>query len=170
MIEALPGTYALLLRSDTPVVIQVGSLGQLVVEPGFYLYIGSALGPGGLRGRLGHHLKPVTRPHWHVDYLRQVAQVVEIRYVISGERLECAWARQLAALAEVSIPLKKFGASDCDCPAHLFYSARKNELHFSLGPPSVSNRRLLELNPLCGFDSSSRGILSPGGDDYPNNR
>jgi Uri superfamily endonuclease len=121
MIEALPGTYALLLRVDSLATIRVGSLGEMVVVPGFYVYVGSALGPGGLRGRLGHHLKPVAHPHWHVDYLRQVAGVVDVRYVVSSERMECAWARQLAVLPEVTIPLKKFGASDCDCPAHLFY-------------------------------------------------
>jgi Uri superfamily endonuclease len=122
MIDALPGTYVLVFRADFQETIRVGSLGEMSVVPGFYIYVGSALGPGGLRGRLKHHLKPIIHPHWHVDYLRQATVLVDIQYVVSEERLECAWAQQWAALAGVSIPLKKFGASDCNCPAHLFFS------------------------------------------------
>jgi Uri superfamily endonuclease len=121
MLDALPGTYALILRATEAMVIHVGALGQMAVEPGWYIYVGSALGSGGLRGRLNHHLKPVAHPHWHVDYLRQGMELVEIWYQESQERLECAWARRLLALTGVRIPLKKFGASDCGCPAHLFY-------------------------------------------------
>lgn len=76
--EKRPGTYALLLRSLASGRVAVGRHGALAVRRGWYVYVGSARGPGGLRGRLLHHLRPAGRPHWHIDYLRQQAAVREI--------------------------------------------------------------------------------------------
>jgi len=40
------------------------------LEPGVYIYVGSAWGPGGLRARLCRHLYGRRgRVHWHIDYL-----------------------------------------------------------------------------------------------------
>ena len=55
MAEAEPGTYALLLRLDKQERITVGKLGTFDFPVGYYLYVGSALGPGGLRARLARH-------------------------------------------------------------------------------------------------------------------
>jgi Uri superfamily endonuclease len=66
--ESRPGTYALLLFSTTDAVIRVGRLGDLQLQPGFYVYVGSALGLGGVRARLAHHMRPAQRPHWHIGY------------------------------------------------------------------------------------------------------
>jgi hypothetical protein len=41
-----PGTYVLLLRSIEHRSIQIGRLGVLHLEPGYYAYAGSALGRG----------------------------------------------------------------------------------------------------------------------------
>lgn len=117
-----PGTYALILRSSQPSKLLVGKLGEMQVQPGFYIYVGSAFGPGGLQGRLSHHLRPPAFPHWHIDFLRQAAEVVDV-WVLEGlEKSEHAWARALCAWPECSIPLLRFGASDCRCPAHLVYT------------------------------------------------
>ena len=45
-LPAAPGTYLLVLRADAPARVSVGSLGELEVGSGYYLYAGSALGPG----------------------------------------------------------------------------------------------------------------------------
>jgi len=82
---ALPGTYALILHSTHSRALPIGRLGEMQVEPGYYIYVGSAFGPGGLRGRLMHHLRPPIAPHWHVDYLRRVAEVVDI-WAVEGLR------------------------------------------------------------------------------------
>jgi Domain of unknown function DUF123 len=68
--QARPGTYVLVLSSRSTDLIQIGRLGALQLQSGFYVYVGSALGPGGVRARLAHHLKLSRRPHWHIDYLR----------------------------------------------------------------------------------------------------
>jgi Uri superfamily endonuclease len=70
MLPVAPGSYILILRADQAATISVGRLGDVPIVPGWYLYTGSALGTGGLHGRVRHHLRPVTRPHWHIDYLR----------------------------------------------------------------------------------------------------
>lgn len=122
--DAHPGTYALMLQADRRQTVQVGRLGQLAVEPGCYVYVGSALGPGGVRARVGHHSRLATRPHWHIDYLRRAATLRHVWYSYDCVRREHAWADIFVRMPGVSIPLPGFGASDCACPAHLFFFDR----------------------------------------------
>ena len=115
------GTYALILRSQTAQRVSIGRLGVLPVRPGYYIYVGSALGPGGLAARLRHHLAPAASPHWHVDYLRRVTSIEGLWYAVSGTRLEHEWARILAGTVGATVAMKGFGSSDCACVSHLFY-------------------------------------------------
>ena len=70
IIEPKPGTYALILSCASNACIKIGRVGTMQLQRGYYVYLGSALGPGGLRARIAHHQKLSTRPHWHIDYLR----------------------------------------------------------------------------------------------------
>ena len=121
---SMPGTYLLLMACDQRTDLQIGSLGRLVTKPGYYLYVGSAFGPGGIRARVRHHLGVARRPHWHIDYLRAAAGLVQAWYS-AGERCEHEWARALIQSGLLQVPLKGFGSSDCRCFAHLFYSKQK---------------------------------------------
>lgn len=56
--SSLPGTYALLLRLREQTPICVGAQGEIVFPQGYYVYVGSAFGPGGVRRRVAHHLAP----------------------------------------------------------------------------------------------------------------
>jgi Uri superfamily endonuclease len=112
-VQPRPGTYALLLSSKTDAVIRIGRLGDLRLQPGFYVYIGSALGSGGVRGRLGHHVRPAERPHWHIDYLRKKTTVAAVWFRYHGKSLEHAWAKRFAAMLGASVPMVGFGSSDC---------------------------------------------------------
>lgn len=116
--EAL-GTYALLFRIRQPRTIAVGRLGELELRRGWYIYVGSAFGPGGLRGRVGRHLRGGTVRHWHIDYLRAVASVEEVWYTCDPERREHKWAVAMERSGGTAVPMR-FGASDCRCRAHLF--------------------------------------------------
>lgn len=118
-IPAAPGTYILLLRLGTAATLAVGRRGTFGFPAGAYAYVGSAFGPGGLRGRLKHHLSPVARPHWHIDYLRAVAPVRAVYYHASATRHEHTWAAALLAAPGTTVPAPRFGASNCTCPAHL---------------------------------------------------
>ena len=132
------GTYVLALWLPRPRTIRVGRLGSFAFPAGWYLYTGSALGPGGLRARLARHQRHVgdaarngertstgaKRAHWHVDYLREEAAWGGAWVSVSGQRLECEWATALRRLPGATIWAPGFGASDCRCPAHLVHVGR----------------------------------------------
>lgn len=117
--DSRPGTYALVLALEAPVELRIGSLGQIQFDSAFYLYTGSAFGPGGLAARVRHHLEPVRRAHWHIDHLRQRAEVLAVWHNASRQRLECHWAEAAAAYTGTSA-VPGFGSSDCYCESHLF--------------------------------------------------
>lgn len=121
MMQPLPGTYALILVSTKSAPITIGRLGILQLQPGFYAYVGSAHGPGGLRARLAHHLGPSDHPHWHVDYLRPHTILEEVWFCYSPVSWECRWADCLRRMRGASVPLARFGSSDCRCGSHLFF-------------------------------------------------
>jgi Uri superfamily endonuclease len=112
-----PGTYVLIVRVVQPLTLAVGRLGTVTLPGGHYAYVGSAHGPGGLRARLNRHLRADKPLHWHIDYLTAAAPVITIWWRAASERLECAWAQAL--IARGSVPVPRFGSSDCTCPAHL---------------------------------------------------
>lgn len=116
-----PGTYILLLELAEDRTVPIGRLGAFDLQCGWYTYVGSAFGSGGLRGRLKHHLTPPARPHWHIDYLRAAATVREVWTIASPTPYEHVWAGQLLTLPGATFPIPRFGASDCRCPAHLIY-------------------------------------------------
>jgi Uri superfamily endonuclease len=100
-----------------------GPFGGQMLPGGFYLYSGSAFGPGGLRARISRHIKKGTeKKFWHFDYLKDFLNIKEIWYSVSGSKnLECQFIKKLQGLEFISFPILKFGASDCHfgCPAHL---------------------------------------------------
>jgi Uri superfamily endonuclease len=118
-LPAAPGTYLLLLDLPMPTRLAVGRLGTFDFPAGRYAYTGSARGPGGLRARVGRHLRAEKRLHWHADYLSARASIVEVWYAESTARLECVWAARLSALPGASQPIDGFGSSDCGCRSHL---------------------------------------------------
>lgn len=119
----LRGTYALFLQLEQDTSIVVGRLGTFAFPSGYYIYVGSALGSGGLSARLARHQRRQKRLHWHIDYLLARARIIGVRTDASGERLECLWARKWLDTPGVQVIVPRFGASDCACPTHLLYSA-----------------------------------------------
>jgi Uri superfamily endonuclease len=123
--QARPGTYVLVLSSRSTDLIQIGRLSALRLQSGIYVYVGSALWPGGVRARLAHHLKLSRRPHWHIDYLRAHTRVEEICYCLDTRRLEHVWAKRIGLAEGASVPLVGFGSTDCRCESHLFFFERR---------------------------------------------
>ena len=99
----------------------MGRLGVLAIRPGYYVYVGSAFGPGGVRARVARHVGQGARRHWHVDYLWPLLWVGEIWYCHDPIRREHEWAGILLHAMRSSVPLRLFGASDCRCEAHLAF-------------------------------------------------
>jgi len=114
-----PGSYLLMLKLAAAREIQVGRLAVIGFRRGWYAYAGSAFGSGGLAGRLRHHLRPVQKRHWHIDYLRDYINPVEVWVSYAAEHLEHKWAGVLIEMPEI-IPIQGFGCSDCKCNTHLF--------------------------------------------------
>lgn len=134
------GTYALILSLPGTRSIRIGKLGEFAFPVGYYVYVGSALGPGGLAGRLNRHVRLAhdgqgkKRLHWHIDYLRQYSELTGIWYASHDTTLEHIWASLVGQLPGATAPVPRFGASDCRCPSHLF--------HFP-GPPGWVNFKQL---------------------------
>lgn len=109
-----PGAYALLLTLAVATRAPPSLGGELAA--GRTLYLGSALGPGGIRGRCRGHLGNRRRRHWHVDWLTAAGEVRALAVAGTGE---CDLVAALLA-AGASVPVAGFGSSDCRrCPAHL---------------------------------------------------
>ena len=130
MESALPeakGTYVLIAFTARMKRLEIGRLGTYDILPGFYAYVGSAFGPGGLRARLQHHLESVAQPHWHIDYLLRHAEPVEVWYALSDRKLEQDLAELLKQSSGFRMPIPRFGSSDYrrSRTSHLFYSKRR---------------------------------------------
>lgn len=110
-----PGAYALILRLARETRLDIASLDRPALPIGLYLYAGSAWGPGGIRARVGRHLRRGKARVWHVDHLTEVAAIEDVVAFPGGR--ECAI---VAAATGASVPIVRFGASDCRrCEAHL---------------------------------------------------
>ncbi len=117
------GTYALMLQSHVSLSLRVGALGNITICPGYYIYVGSAFGPGGLRARISRHVKRSKKRHWHIDYLRDHADLKAVWFDSYPAVQEHQWAEVVGRLRGMRVPFPRFGASDCGCASHLFYSA-----------------------------------------------
>ncbi|MDF1817623.1 MAG: GIY-YIG nuclease family protein [Immundisolibacteraceae bacterium] len=143
------GCYLLRLNLPAAATIEVGRAGRRQFMAGAYLYVGSAFGPGGVRGRLAHHLRLSARPHWHIDYLRHHAEIDEIWFAETDRRLERRWADGVKAMTACQPMVPGLGASDCDCETHLFYFESPPELPRFIaaldqtggGPGPINHRR-----------------------------
>lgn len=119
----MKGSYLLLVRLATGKDILIGKLGYIHFPKASYAYVGSAM--NGFKTRLAHHLKQEKRPHWHVDYLLNEADALEILLYPSKQRQECVLAQALAKKFQ-SIP--GFGSSDCRCNSHLYFGDSEDSM------------------------------------------
>ena len=139
----IKGTYALLMSLEEESPIVVGRLKEHIFPPGYYLYVGSAL--GGLFQRVQRHVRGGKRLHWHIDYLRRKAVVAEVWYLVSEKRYECSWYKAALKIPHARVIVSGFGSSGCSCESHLLYFAHKPEMEAfrrALGAKGRGLRRL----------------------------
>jgi sugar fermentation stimulation protein A len=120
MARGAKGSYILLIKLPEEQKIATGRLKTVRFPPGFYAYVGSAM--GGLEARINRHLRVDKKPHWHIDYLLQKASIYDILVIESQDRTECSIAK---ALSTVFDSITGFGSTDCRCRSHLFFAARE---------------------------------------------
>jgi Uri superfamily endonuclease len=129
------GTYVLIASVAQMKRLEVGRLGTFDIVPGFYAYVGSAFGAGGLRARIGHHLESTAAPHWHIDYLLGIAEPIEVWFSTASQKLERHWADVLEKAPNFRIPIARFGSSDYhrSRSSHLFYARRRPSFRWFQG-------------------------------------
>jgi len=120
-IKSLPGTYALVINCRDTKKVEVGKLGIMNLLPGYYIYVGSAFGPGGLRARVHRHVAGSEKKHWHLDYIKMFTHPLELWYSYDPEIREHQWAEAIVEDRNARVLMKGFGSSDCSCASHLFF-------------------------------------------------
>jgi Uri superfamily endonuclease len=149
--EKRPGTYALVLENKDSRNIQVGKLGKFSFPPGWYVYTGSAFGPGGLSARVGRHLKQEKKCRWHIDYLSTRVPVARVWYTLNPEKNECKWATLFLSLGGALL-IRGFGSSDCRCKSHLlFFPACPCLSDFKTMTAPVSIHQIRSQMPVTGM-------------------
>lgn len=155
------GSYLLVIHAEQSMEIQVGSLGSVDLVPGYYIYAGKHR--VNLEKRLERHFSEKKKVRWHVDYLTSAVQPMCAYYF--PDDVECRLATQLASQLS---GIKGFGASDCKCTSHLFYSpSNPRILIMKLKPSGVFiSTSLLYSSPGAGRQSQKKLIYYPVRDEF----
>mgnify|MGYP001123982416 CR=1 FL=1 len=116
------GVYNLIIRFNRGCTVAIVRGAVLLLEPGFYIYTGSARGRGStsLEQRLRRHLTQNKKQFWHIDRILQCrsAEVVAVVFAETRRNAEC-WVN--AALMEdphIRALGNGIGSSDCRCRSH----------------------------------------------------
>ena len=113
------GIYVLIIEVRALRGFPAGAWGPADLKGGYYAYVGRA--KRGLPARLARHARRKgKRLRWHIDYLLEMASLVEV-WILPLSSGECALACRLEEEGASREGLKGFGASDCRCPGHLLY-------------------------------------------------
>ncbi len=120
----IAGSYLLIMHLPSAMEMSIPrASGSLMA--GWYLYAGSAHGPGGIAARVRRHLRKDKIPRWHVDALTGVADVLcALPFPANAHSGlgECEIIARLMETDTFRVSLPGFGSSDCNaCPAHLLF-------------------------------------------------
>ena len=105
---SLPGAYVLAVEIAKPVTVTLPGKPAATLKPGRYLYCGSARGPGGLRARLGRHMRRGKAVRWHIDRLTEAGTVLGAWVFPDGHECDL-----VTAVSSLPVPIAGFGSTDC---------------------------------------------------------
>lgn len=112
----MKGVYIVFFEMESKETVEIGALGEITFEKGFYAYIGSAM--NSLESRVQRHFAgEKDNTHWHIDYFSAVAEPIGFAAFAVESKWECIFSKVSAANCK---PVKGFGSSDCGCEAHLY--------------------------------------------------
>jgi len=115
------GTYLLYLRISEPITIRIPKQ-EITIDKGYYLYVGSAFGAGGLTSRIHRHLRRKKKNHWHIDQIT-MSKHCSMHGIAAflNEKIECQIAQKLTVFDKIYC-INNVGNSDCknNCLSHLF--------------------------------------------------
>jgi len=118
------GAYVLYLDLPRPLTLNVGTLKNSFFPAGSYAYVGSA--SRGINQRVARHRRlahlKAGKVRWHIDYLLVHPETRLTREKALAGFSECAVSKLIASRKGVTIPVSKFGSTDCraGCKAHLY--------------------------------------------------
>jgi len=118
------GLYFLLIRVKQTISLKIRGKDETVPR-GYYIYTGSA--QKNLSSRIERHCRKEKKKHWHIDYLLELADVINVKIIPNASRdEEAVYADKWLSIADF-VPIKKFGASDSPSESHLtgFYTKKK---------------------------------------------
>jgi sugar fermentation stimulation protein A len=139
------GDYMVVLQLAEDQDIIIGAQGLRHFPAGYYVYVGSAR--RNLAARLARHTRRRKQLHWHIDYLRQKADVVAVIPIRTAADLEHCLAQAVAKIADWQID--RFGCTDCSCSSHLF-GFTDNPIHQRDFMQLVEDFRMNRLDRLIG--------------------
>lgn len=117
-LPSVGGAYLLAVFLAKPFQFSASSIPVATMPAGWYVYAGSAQGPGGLRARVGRHLRKGKKPRWHIERLTETATEMFAGLLIS--RRECDLIAQILKSTRFQVPIPGFGSSDFRvCSSHL---------------------------------------------------
>lgn len=113
--KPVEGIYALILYLRKEQTLRIGRLGVFYFPVGWYVYVGSAHGGGGVQKRTDRHRKNniSKKKKWNIDFFRSKARLCEIWFSHASQVFECEWAHAFCKMQEAMIYAEKFGANDC---------------------------------------------------------
>ena len=113
-----PGAYGIVIRLQKLVQLEIGKFDRVELPNGLYFYGGSAFGPGGLKARIGRHVRAKKSLHWHIDHVTSQGKFVALGVVENGN--ECDLVAAAIARECAAFPVPGFGSSDCrTCISHM---------------------------------------------------
>lgn len=129
----MKGFYVLTLKVDKTVALDLKSIRAPPLEPGLYVYVGSAMGSGStsLERRIARHFRLDKKIHWHIDHLLKESKgPLSAVWARSEDSVECQLVETIANQAPFVVISKGFGASDCKmgCYSHLFKYIGQNSV------------------------------------------
>lgn len=124
------GSYLLLMKLAESTKPGIPHLQDFVFPVGYYLYIGSAHGPGGLNARVGRHIRKEKKVHWHIDHLTKVAPVYCTILITVPVKLESSMTEYLMKTSLNPVP--GFGCGDSYDFTHLFYDEKKKNFDLTV--------------------------------------
>ncbi|MFH1490573.1 MAG: GIY-YIG nuclease family protein [Pseudomonadota bacterium] len=126
----------LFLEREKEIVVGRGMSSSFhLFSAGYYAYVGSAHGPGGLKSRIHRHLIEEKKSVWHIDYLRKEAAPIEVWVSGHEKKPESVWADALL-LMKGAHPVENFGNTDDT-------KSRTHLCHFYDKPSARAFRRLI---------------------------
>jgi len=119
----LRGVYNLIIRFHRECAVGEVRGAVLLLEPGLYIYTGSARGSGStsLEQRVRRHLTRDKKQFWHIDRILHCrsAEVVAVVFAETRRDAECSVNAALTEDPHISTLGRRIGSSDCRCRSHL---------------------------------------------------